>query len=48
MADLLDLILRLAVIAFIVSSMLGVGLGLGLSAILAPLRDVRSFCEHCF
>ena len=41
MADLLDLILRLAVIAFIVSSMLGVGLGLGLSAILAPLRDVR-------
>ena len=39
MADLLDLILRLAVIAFIVSSMLGVGLGL--SAILAPLRDVR-------
>ena len=41
MADLLDLILRLAVIAFIVSSMLGVGLGLRLSAILAPLRDVR-------
>ena len=41
MADLLDLILRLAVIAFILSSMLGVGLGLRLSAILAPLRDVR-------
>lgn len=41
MADVLDLIQRLAAIAFIVSSMLGMGLGLSVSAILAPLRDLR-------
>jgi predicted Na+-dependent transporter len=41
MADLLHGIQKLSSFGFIVSSMLGMGLGLSLSAILAPLRDLR-------
>jgi hypothetical protein len=41
MADLLYGVQKLSAFGFIVYSMLGMGLGLRLSAILAPLRDVR-------
>ena len=41
MADLLYGVQKISAFGFIVSSMLGVGLGLRLSAILTPLRDLR-------
>jgi bile acid:Na+ symporter, BASS family len=41
MADLLHLIEKLSVFAFLVSSMLGTGLSLTLTAVLAPLRHIR-------
>jgi len=41
MADLLHGVQKLSTFGFIVSSMLGMGLGLRLSAILAPLRDLH-------
>ena len=41
MADLLALLEKLSLLAFLVSSMLAMGLTLTLPAIVAPLRDVR-------
>lgn len=41
MADLLALLEKLSLLAFLVSTMLAMGLTLTLPAIVAPLRDVR-------